>query len=167
MSSDYTDYLDAGDTPPDGSQYWVAPFVSDFLNNHKNVLDDKCDSYLREKTGMQIQWRYIMADIKYDILEELGVLSEIAKGWKKELNLISWNGGASKYDIRDWAPQHEKMGKGITLSKDEIKELYKILGKILEEQNWMVILLRRAEGRETFYRLLEWDKGQAASERLG
>lgn len=47
--------------------------------------------------------------------------------------LISWNGGASKYDIRDWAPQHEKMGKGITLSKDEIKELYKILGKILEE----------------------------------
>ena len=74
-----------------------------------------------------------MADIKYDILEELGVLSEIAKGWKKELNLISWNGGASKYDIRDWAPQHEKMGKGITLSKDEIKELYKLLGKILEE----------------------------------
>ena len=68
-----------------------------------------------------------MADIKYDILEELGVLSESAKGWKKELNLISWNGGASKYDIRDWAPQHEKMGKGITLSKDEIKELYKIL----------------------------------------
>ena len=52
--SDYTDYLDVGDTPPDGSQYWVAPFVSDFLNNHKNVLDDKCDSYLREKTGMQI-----------------------------------------------------------------------------------------------------------------
>lgn len=74
-----------------------------------------------------------MADIKYDILEELGVLSESAKGWKKELNLISWNGGASKYDIRDWAPQHEKMGKGITLSKDEIKKLYEILGKILEE----------------------------------
>ena len=74
-----------------------------------------------------------MADIKYDILEELGVLSEIAKGWKKELNLISWNGGASKYDIRDWAPQHEKMGKVITLSKDEIKELYKIVGKMLEE----------------------------------
>ena len=74
-----------------------------------------------------------MADIKYDILEELGVLSESVKGWKKELNLISWNGGTPKYDIRDWAPQHEKMGKGITLSKDEIKKLYEILGKILEE----------------------------------
>ena len=54
MSYDYMDYLEVGDTPPDGSQYWVAPFVSDFLNNHKNVLDDRCDSYLREKTGMQI-----------------------------------------------------------------------------------------------------------------
>ena len=50
MSYDYTDYLEVGDTP----QYWVAPFVSDFLSNHKNVLDDRCDSYLREKTGMQI-----------------------------------------------------------------------------------------------------------------
>ena len=54
MSYDYTDYLDCGDTPPDDSQYWVAPFVSDFLNKYKNVLDEKCDCYLREKTGMQI-----------------------------------------------------------------------------------------------------------------
>lgn len=74
-----------------------------------------------------------MADVKYDILEEVGVLSESAKGWKKEVNLISWNGGTPKYDIRDWAPEHEKMGKGITLNKDEINELYKILGEILSE----------------------------------
>lgn len=49
-----------------------------------------------------------MADIKYDILKELGVLSENAKGWRKEVNLISWNGGIPKYDIRDWAPEHER-----------------------------------------------------------
>ena len=55
-----------------------------------------------------------MADIKYDIIKEIGVLSKNAKGWQKELNLISWNGGAAKYDIRDWAPDHEKMGKGTT-----------------------------------------------------
>ena len=54
ISYDYTGYLEAGDMPPDGSQYWVALFVSDFLNSHKNVLDDRCDIYLREKTGMQI-----------------------------------------------------------------------------------------------------------------
>lgn len=53
-SYDYTDCLDFGETPPQDSQYWVAPFVSEFLNKHKNVLDEKCDSYLREKTGMQI-----------------------------------------------------------------------------------------------------------------
>lgn len=71
-------------------------------------------------------------EIKYDIIEELGVLSESAKGWKKELNLISWNGGAPKYDIRDWAPEHEKMGKGVTLSTEEAKKLYALLSKVVE-----------------------------------
>ena len=74
-----------------------------------------------------------MADIKYDIVEELGVLSESAKGWQKELNLISWNGTEAKYDLRDWSPNHEKMGKGITLTADEVQELYKLLDKIVAE----------------------------------
>lgn len=69
-----------------------------------------------------------MADIKYDILEELGVLSENTKGWRKEVNLISWNGGEPKYDIRDWAPNHEKMGKGTTLTKEELNQLVAIVG---------------------------------------
>lgn len=64
---------------------------------------------------------------KYEIIEELGVLSESAKGWTKELNLISWNGGAPKYDVRDWAPEHEKMGKGVTLSEEEAKKLAELL----------------------------------------
>ncbi len=71
-----------------------------------------------------------MADIKYEIKKELGVISESPKGWKKELNLVSWNGGTPKYDIRDWAPDHEKMGKGITLTKEEAQELYKLLSQI-------------------------------------
>ncbi len=71
-----------------------------------------------------------MADIKYDIIEELGVLSENSRGWRKELNLISWNGAAPKYDIRDWAPEHEKMGKGTTLTKDEIIALKTLLADI-------------------------------------
>lgn len=68
-----------------------------------------------------------MADIKYEIIKEIGVLSENAKGWKKELNLISWNDAAPKYDIRDWAPGHEKMGKGVTLTKEEMEKLREIL----------------------------------------
>ncbi|HHT50124.1 MAG TPA: hypothetical protein GXZ78_01440 [Eubacteriaceae bacterium] len=68
-----------------------------------------------------------MANIKYDIIEEIGGLSDSPKGWTKELNLISWNDRAPKYDLRDWAPNHEKMGKGITLSKEELKTLRDIL----------------------------------------
>lgn len=68
-----------------------------------------------------------MADIKYKIVEEIGVLSENAKGWRKEINLISWNDGVPKYDIRDWAPEHEKMGKGTTLTKEEVEKLMKVL----------------------------------------
>ena len=73
-----------------------------------------------------------MADIKFEIKEELGTLSESAKGWTKEVNLISWNGASPKYDIRDWSPNHEKMGKGITLTAEEAKGLYRILAKIVE-----------------------------------
>ena len=61
-----------------------------------------------------------MSEFKYEIVEELGSLSESSKGWTKELNLISWNGGKAKYDLRDWSPNHEKMGKGITLNTDEV-----------------------------------------------
>lgn len=70
-----------------------------------------------------------MADIKYDIVKEIGVLSENTKGWKKEINLISWNGATPKYDIRDWSPDHEKMGKGITLTENEMTSLKEILDK--------------------------------------
>jgi hypothetical protein len=69
----------------------------------------------------------IMAEIKFEIEKELGSISESPKGWTKELNLISWNGKEAKYDLRDWDPGHEKMGKGVTLSIDELKKLREIL----------------------------------------
>ena len=59
-----------------------------------------------------------MADIKYEITEEIGILSESSKGWTKELNLISWNDREPKYDIREWAPDHEKMHTGSEWSFD-------------------------------------------------
>ncbi|MEA4989186.1 MAG: YdbC family protein [Anaerovorax sp.] len=63
------------------------------------------------------------AEIKYEIKETLGTLSESPKGWSKELNLISWNEKEPKYDLRDWSPEHEKMGKGVTLSVEELRKL--------------------------------------------
>ena len=71
-----------------------------------------------------------MSDIKYEITQSLGVLSENAKDRKKELNLISWNEREPKYDIRDWSESHEKMGKGVTLTGEEIKKLRDILNGI-------------------------------------
>ena len=64
-----------------------------------------------------------MADIKYEIKESYGVLSVSSKGWQKELNLVSWNDREPKYDIREWAPDHARMGKGVTLNKEEMKKI--------------------------------------------
>ena len=71
-----------------------------------------------------------MADIKYEIVKHCGVLSTNAREWTKELNLISWNGREPKYDIREWAPEHARMGKGITLTEEEAAELKKVLSEI-------------------------------------
>lgn len=71
-----------------------------------------------------------MADIKFEIKQTVGILSESTKGWKKELNFMSWNDKEAKYDIREWAPEHEKMGKGITLSKDELIQLRELLNRM-------------------------------------
>mgnify|MGYP003516932374 FL=1 len=68
-----------------------------------------------------------MADFKYEVTKKHGVFSASSKGWTKGLRSISWNDKESKYDIREWAPDNEKMGKGITLSKDELKALKHIL----------------------------------------
>ena len=74
-----------------------------------------------------------MADIKYEIIKHIGNLSESSRGWTKELNIISWNGGVPKLDIRDWAPEHEKMGKGITLSEEEAEGRGGEAGRIFTE----------------------------------
>ena len=70
-----------------------------------------------------------MAEFTYEIVKELGIISEGTGGWVKELNLISWNGKEPKYDIRDWGPGHEKMGKGVTLTSDDVKSLKELLNK--------------------------------------
>ncbi len=68
-----------------------------------------------------------MAEIKFEIKESFGVLSTSSKGWKKELTLVSWNDREAKYDLREWDPEYEKMAKGLTFTKDELKKLKDIL----------------------------------------
>ena len=71
-----------------------------------------------------------MTDIKFEIVEEIAVISENPKGWRKELNRVSWNNAAPKYYIRDWAPNHEKMGKGVTMTQEELNSLRQALQNI-------------------------------------
>ena len=66
-------------------------------------------------------------EFSYEIVEEIAILSEKNKGWRKELNLVSWNGRPPKFDLRDWAPDHEKMGKGLTLTNEEFEQLQKAI----------------------------------------
>jgi len=71
-----------------------------------------------------------MADVKFEIIKKIGVLSKTEKGWAKELNLISWNDREAKYDIREWSPDGKTMGKGVTLSKEELLALRELLDKM-------------------------------------
>jgi len=74
-----------------------------------------------------------MADIKFEIIQKIGVLSTSSRGWQKELNLISWNDRAPKFDLREWSPDGTTMGKGVTLTKEELMAL-RDLGDQLEEK---------------------------------
>ena len=71
-----------------------------------------------------------MAELKYEIVEKLGVLGETGNGWTKELNMVSWNEREPVYDIRTWNAAHERMGKGITLSQDELMTLKDLLNNM-------------------------------------
>ena len=71
-----------------------------------------------------------MPEIKYEITENLGVISETSRGWTREVNMISWNGREPKIDVRDWSPDHTKMSKGLTFTKEELVELTKIVSKL-------------------------------------
>lgn len=73
-----------------------------------------------------------MADFKYEIIKQIGTLSTSKSGWNRELNLISWNEKEPKYDLRDWSPDHVKMGKGISLSKEELNTLVELANNIEE-----------------------------------
>jgi hypothetical protein len=89
------------------------------------------ESFLHDKlNNIYFEEIRTMADIKYEIVKKIGVLSKAGSGWAKELNLISWNDREPKYDLRDWSADGEKMGKGVTLSKDELLALKELLNSL-------------------------------------
>ncbi len=53
MSTDYVDYLDCSLMPLEDSQYWVAPFITEFFRKNLDLIDKNGIAYLSEKTNMQ------------------------------------------------------------------------------------------------------------------
>ena len=76
----------------------------------------------KEESGKEI--------FKCEIKENIGVISKSSKGWRKELNIVSWNEGIPKYDIREWSPDYDRMGKGVTFTKEELIKLRSILNEM-------------------------------------
>ena len=74
-----------------------------------------------------------MKQITSEITKELAVLGENDRGYTKEANFVSWNGNNAKLDIREWHPNHERCGKGVTLTEDEGRKLYEALKAIYEK----------------------------------
>ena len=68
-----------------------------------------------------------MAELKYEITQHIGSIGENARGWVRELNVVSWNDREPKYDLRDWSPDHARMGKGITMTEEELSALRELL----------------------------------------
>ncbi|GEP75494.1 YdbC family protein [Weissella thailandensis] len=76
-----------------------------------------------------------MAKLSYDILEKFGALSTSKSGWELQLNFVQWGENKPKFDLRSWSPDNSKMGKGLTLSHDEIVALYDVLTKVLAAEH--------------------------------
>ena len=67
--------------------------------------------------------------IRFDLMERIGVLSRKDNGWTREVNIVAWNDGPGKVDIREWDPDHKRMTRGVTLFEDEAEKLTKVLAK--------------------------------------
>lgn len=78
-----------------------------------------------------------MTEIQYEVVQNIGVLSQSLTGWTKELNIIRWNDHDAKFDLREWSPGKERMSKGITLNLDEVEQLKSMLdGMVLDFDDW-------------------------------
>jgi len=72
-------------------------------------------------------------EVTFEVVKELGVLSEGAKGWSKQVNLVSWNGASPKVDIRSWNEDRSKMSGGVTLNFEESQLLFDVLEKNMDD----------------------------------
>ncbi len=74
-------------------------------------------------------------EVTFEIKEFIGALDAANdNGWRRELNLVSWNGGAPKLDIREWSPDHTRMSRGITMSEEQGIRVAQLLAQRAREK---------------------------------
>lgn len=101
---------------------YIAEKLAKVLTEYKNS-DDKFDFKSFEPKELKDD------KVTFDVLKHIGVLEERKDGWTKEVNIVSWNGGMAKFDIRDWDSTHERMTRGITLEEDAAMKLGECLAE--------------------------------------
>ena len=88
--------------------------------------------YMQHPESRNVTEERMAEDFSFEIVQQLGTISSSKSGWTTELNLVSWGGRPAKYDVRSWSPDHKKMGKGITLTKEELAALAELTEKTLQ-----------------------------------
>ena len=74
-------------------------------------------------------------EVTFEIKEFIGALDTANdNGWRRELNLVSWNGGAPKLDIRVWSADHTRMSRGITMSEEQGIRVAQLLAQRAREK---------------------------------
>ena len=86
--------------------------------------------FFRLPKKLKIKEEIKMKDrITNTLTRHIGVISESSRGWKLELNMVSWNGAEPKLDIHDWSPDHQRCNNRGTFTREEARTLIKLLKK--------------------------------------
>ena len=111
-------------------------FIKDILSRHiESAIDNhqkQQKNFIGKEKKMAYNQNYAQRkndDVHFDLMEHIGVLGRKDNGWTKEVNIVAWNGGKAKVDIRDWGPDHDRMSRGITLFEEEAENLTRALAR--------------------------------------
>lgn len=99
------------------------------MENHVYEVMETARAYTKKDKNGKREGSPKGEEFTYEVIEHIGVLKTNAAGWTKELNIVSWNGNPQKYDLREWAEDHKKMSRGVTLTATEAKNLFVWLGE--------------------------------------
>ena len=104
-------------------------------NPVQNPIQDNRPRTAADRRDAQETQRTPADDFSFEIVRHVGVLSTSPRGWTREVNIVSWNAKPARLDIRDWAPDHDKMSRGVALNGLETEQLKVILSGFVPQES--------------------------------